>query len=328
MFHSGGTVQSSAGVPEATSLIVERNDPVDDLERLADAVAGDAPTDREQFDTEVAHLVDECARRLGPAPIGNHRRSMALPPDGAFDDQQRAMNSRVVCPTLHAEALHDDRVWELVRKTLARSEMRWTLFVEPLRARIDQIDIGPRLAWLAGEGHEIGMHTHHYRLLGPPGATTGFDKTIDGVSHDELVRGLRECWEYLVERGHRPHGFVAGGWLTLEPVFAWLAAHGFDYDCSLRTYAPTRAGSTWSPGVTSSAAARIGALVEIPTTTTLGTLRTAEAATPGVDSGVDWAYRHGRGLLPPRLRLAGATLPSGGGEDRKARTPRLERDGW
>ena len=43
-----GTVQSKTWVPDGTSWTVERDLLADDPERLAHAVAGDAPADREQ----------------------------------------------------------------------------------------------------------------------------------------------------------------------------------------------------------------------------------------------------------------------------------------
>ena len=81
---------------------------------------------------------------------------------------------RFVCPTMHAEHLHMEPVWAATRATLERSRLRWTMFIDPLLPRIEGIDIAPVLAWIADHGHEVAMHTHHHKLVGEPGHTTGF----------------------------------------------------------------------------------------------------------------------------------------------------------
>jgi peptidoglycan/xylan/chitin deacetylase (PgdA/CDA1 family) len=175
---------------------------------------------------------------------------------------------RVICPTLHAEQLHEERVWSATRAVLKRAGLRWTVFVEPLHARLAGIDLSPQLAWLVEHGHEVAMHTHHHLLQGEPGHTVGFLKG-QHLEDQDVWRCLEEDHAYLVERGHVPKGFVSGSWLVLDSIFEWLAANGFVYDCTLRTYWSSGPHSSLVPDSVHRSVERVGALVELPTTANL-----------------------------------------------------------
>ena len=83
MFHSRGTVQSSAGVPDGTSWTSSGTASPDDVERRADAVAGDAATDREQLAAELVQLVAEVRRNgVGLLHPVTHGCSIACGADG------------------------------------------------------------------------------------------------------------------------------------------------------------------------------------------------------------------------------------------------------
>jgi hypothetical protein len=175
------------------------------------------------------------------------------------------MAVRFICPSMHAEHLHMPSVWRATRATLERSRLTWTIFVDPLLARIEHLDLAPALTWFAEHGHEVALHTHHHRLLGEPGSTTGF-VTGQRLSDDDVHRCLQENFDYLSERGHEPKGFVSGSWLVLDSIYEWLAARGFAYDSTLRTYA---AAGPWS-GLVDDAPCptvrRVNGILEVPTT--------------------------------------------------------------
>ena len=207
---------------------------------------------------------------------------------------------------MHAERLDDDRVWALVQAALARRPWRWTIFVESLHARISGVELAARLDWLADQGHEIAQHTHHYVLEGEPGHPTGFSK---GAEPTEAV--IRACMEggltYLQDRGHRPIGFVSGAWRARDSVFAWLAANGFVYDSTLRTYRDLQDPSSLLAGAVSPVRS-FGGVVEIPTTASLRDelrARTFGAGHPAraEDMTYELFYLHDYDLLRGRIRL-------------------------
>jgi hypothetical protein len=155
---------------------------------------------------------------------------------------------------------------------LEENGYRATLFVEPVRARVLHIDLAPKLDRIARRiargGHEVGMHTHFYELTGDPGHTTGFRKP-SVFTEGNVRRCLSEDHDYLVAAGHRPQGFVAGGWAIVESTFRWLSHRGFTYDSSYRTF-PLRYPNPQAASGTGPAQPNwIGSLLELPTTAPL-----------------------------------------------------------
>jgi hypothetical protein len=212
---------------------------------------------------------------------------------------------------MHAEQLHDERVWSLTRRILFKSELRWTVFVDPLLPRIARYDIAPILAWLAEHGHEVAMHVHHHALVGEKGHTTGFVRG-ETLSADDIRRCLSESHDYLTERGHHPIGFVSGSWLVLDPIFEWLSEHGFVYDSTLRTYANAGPYTDLVPNTRCSGVQPVARLLEVPTTATQRRqLRTelVPGRSPTVsDLGYDLYYMHDYDMLRRGKRAAALAL--------------------
>ena len=233
------------------------------------------------------------------------------PATGARMGTEVILNARVVCATMHAEQLHDERVWSLTRSTLVKSELRWTVFVDPLLPRIARFDIAPVLAWLAEHGHEVAMHVHQHTLVGETGHTTGFIRG-QTLSDDDIRRCLSESHEYLTERGHHPVGFVSGSWLVLDPIFEWLSGHGFVYDCTLRTYANAGPYTDLVPNARCSGVQGIGTLLEVPTTATQRQQLRAEflpRRSPAASGlGYDLYYMHDYDMLHRGKRAAARAL--------------------
>jgi peptidoglycan/xylan/chitin deacetylase (PgdA/CDA1 family) len=213
--------------------------------------------------------------------------------------------------TLHAEKLHRDDVWAVVERLAQRAAdrgARLTFFVHPFWALAAGVDVTMRVVRLAELGHEIGQHTHYYD------ARTGRvpDHKAGDLDPGNVVRRLEEDRAALERAGVRPQGFVSGAWAFPEGLAEALAAHGFVYDCSLRTYAPPSNAS----GMTPAAAPHFlrDGLLEVPTT---APLRRAIGLRPGSARLGDLAYRlvycHDDDLLDPRKRAALgwllATLP-------------------
>lgn len=217
----------------------------------------------------------------------------------------------VMTATMHAERLHDDAVWQRVRQLLEdwnrRRDRRWTLFVEPLRARVAGVDLKPRLDWLRDNGHEIAMHTHFYRLS-PPGEPLTFHKeaALDPAS---LQRCLDEDLAYLADAGHSPAGFVAGSWTVLDFVPEWLASHEFRYDCTRRSYALTYPNPLAEAGSDHTSVERRGGLTFLPTTASASMLakRRLRGRRCVISTGsgrYEMFYLHDYDLVRPRPRLA------------------------
>jgi len=213
------------------------------------------------------------------------------------------------CPTLHAERLHDAEVWSRVQHALEASRLPWTVFVEPLDARIRGVDLRPHLDWLAAHGHEVALHVHHRPLHGAPGHTTGYDK-CRATDVAMVRRCMDEATDYLTGAGHVPVGFVAGTWLLLESVFEWLACQGFRYDCTMRAYPHPEPNDSTTTSTTISAAepgiTRVWGVLEVPTTASLRQQAWAElrGRAPVPAAGYDLFYLHDYDLLDPRKRLA------------------------
>jgi peptidoglycan/xylan/chitin deacetylase (PgdA/CDA1 family) len=215
---------------------------------------------------------------------------------------------RVVCPTMHAEQLHLGEVWEATRATLNKSPLRWTIFVDPLMARIEGFDLRDQFSWFADRGHEIAMHTHHHLLQGEPGNTTGF---LMGQPLDEgdIHRCLSENFEYLGERGYTPKGFLSGNWLVLGTTVEWLAATGFEYDSTLRTYSGPHPNSTLAANEPRRNVSHLGDLVEIPTTSSLkqqvqADLTLRRRSVDVADLSYELYYLHDYDLVDAKKRVA------------------------
>ena len=170
--------------------------------------------------------------------------------------------------TFHAERLERDDVWHAVRRvarTFGARGRGLTFFVHPLTAIEADVDLAPRLAELAQAGHEIAQHTHYYRdhAEGPGGLvkTTSLDDAT-------VLRCLDRDFDYLSEAGHRPRGFVGGGWAVSATALAWLQERSFAYDCTYRTFRLGYDNPLAAPGDDAPGPSRIGSLVELPTTST------------------------------------------------------------
>ena len=215
---------------------------------------------------------------------------------------------RVVCPTMHAEHLHLAAVWAATRATLLKSPLHWTIFVDPLLARIARVDLRDQLAWFADNGHEVAMHTHHHLLQGKRGHTTGY-LLGKPLQKSDIHRCLSENFEYLSERGHTPKGFVSGSWLVLDATVDWLGAAGFEYDSTLRSYQPAHARSQLEPNEPRHEVSRLGDLTEIPTTAPLkqqlqADLSLRPRSVSVADLRYDLYYLHDYDLVATKKRAA------------------------
>lgn len=140
------------------------------------------------------------------------------------------MTLRALC--LHAELLHDDRVWRRLQAALDELDRRGkkiTFLVYPLRAVAAGKDIRGRVRELAERGHEVGQHTHFYA-----GQVTERPFKRSDLSD----RNVRDCIardrRWLEECVARPAGFCAGNFMMTDAAFEVLAELGFVYDCSAR----------------------------------------------------------------------------------------------
>lgn len=137
---------------------------------------------------------------------------------------------RAIC--LHAERLHDERVWRRTLEALDALDRRGskaTFLVYPMRALAAGRDVRERVRELAGRGHEVGQHTHFYS-----GAATERPHKRTDLSD----RNVRECIArdraWLADCGVEPVGFCGGNFMMTEAAFEALAESGFRYDCSAR----------------------------------------------------------------------------------------------
>jgi peptidoglycan/xylan/chitin deacetylase (PgdA/CDA1 family) len=137
---------------------------------------------------------------------------------------------RAIC--LHAERLHDERVWRRTQEALDeldRAALKMTFLVYPMRSIAAGRDVRARVEEIAARGHEVGQHTHFYAGA----ATERPDKRTDLSD-----RNVRECIArdraWLGECGVEPKGFCGGNFMMTESAFEALARAGFVYDCSAR----------------------------------------------------------------------------------------------
>jgi hypothetical protein len=137
---------------------------------------------------------------------------------------------RAIC--LHAERLHDERVWRRTQVALDELDargMKITFLVYPMRSVAAGRDVRSRVKELAARGHEVGQHTHFYA-----GAATERPHKRTDLSD----RNVRECIArdraWLEECGVEPKGFCGGNFMMTEAAFESLAEAGFRYDCSAR----------------------------------------------------------------------------------------------
>jgi peptidoglycan/xylan/chitin deacetylase (PgdA/CDA1 family) len=210
--------------------------------------------------------------------------------------------------TIHAESLQKDLVWERVSDALAgleRRRIRATLFVHPLGAIREGIDISGRVRELADRGHEIGQHTHyysHYEVRPDESLSKGTEMTPENIASR-----LEEDFAYLAACGQVPRGFVSGGWALHPSIFEWLSGRGFAYDCSHRTYRLRYPNPRAVEGDNCPAPHRIGDVFEIPTTAPIAdVLRRRRAGRTLVDGTLayDLFYLHDTDLARAHQRVA------------------------
>jgi peptidoglycan/xylan/chitin deacetylase (PgdA/CDA1 family) len=140
------------------------------------------------------------------------------------------MTLRALC--FHTELLHEERVWQRLRRVFAELEkrnLRATFLVYPLRSIAAGADVRDQVKEIAERGHEVGQHTHFY-----VGEVTERPHKRSDLSD----RNVRECivrdYEWLAECGTKPIGFCAGNFMLTETVLETLAELGFAYDCTAR----------------------------------------------------------------------------------------------
>ena len=295
-------------------------------ERLAHSCTRDAPGDREEVDAELVHLgsVDRNVAAAHTASMPCFRR---MPPTQSCS-VLRDPSEVEKCGSCVRRCTPSSSIWTKCGKRPVRrcdkSPLRWTIFVDPLMARIEGFDLRDQFSWFADRGHEIAMHTHHHLLQGEPGHTTGF---LMGQPLDEgdIHRCLSENFEYLCERGHTPKGFLSGNWLVLGTTVEWLSATGFEYDSTLRTYS--------GPHPNSTLVAERAASQRQPSRRPRGDphdvdAQTAGAGRPHVAATIGRRGRPElRALLPPRLRPRRRQEARGGQGTRNAAALRAEPDG-
>jgi hypothetical protein len=174
------------------------------------------------------------------------------------------VTERLLTFAFHAERLEQDLVWERTRRVLDHLEARegrGTLFVHPLSAIEQGVDISARVGELLDRGHEVGQHTHFYGER--PAGDSG--KPPSDLSPGNIRRCLDRDLAFLQRAGAEPRGFTSGGWAIVPEVARWLEERRFVYDCSYRSFdlryvsGPAVAGASRRPE-------RVGGLLRLPTT--------------------------------------------------------------
>ena len=210
--------------------------------------------------------------------------------------------------SVHAEKLHDDRVWHVVERFARVSATRGqklTFFVHPFWSIVAGYDISKRIQRLACLGHEIGQHTHYYDVATArtPGRKAG------DLSPENVLRRLEEDHTQLLRSGIRPKGFVSGAWVVPDALHPWLASRGFAYDCTYRTYAMQSRNGPAMPGGTTGPFLLDGGVLELPTTASLraaavGLVRARPPVAHIGDLEYELVYLHDDDLVDRRKRAA------------------------
>ena len=137
---------------------------------------------------------------------------------------------RAIC--LHAERLHDERVWRRTLEALDeldRRGLKMTFLVYPMRSVAAGRDVRERVKEIAARGHEVGQHTHFYS-----GAATERPHKRTDLSDRNVRECIRRDRAWLAECGVEPEGFCGGNFMMTDAAFEALAEVGFTYDCSAR----------------------------------------------------------------------------------------------
>jgi peptidoglycan/xylan/chitin deacetylase (PgdA/CDA1 family) len=216
---------------------------------------------------------------------------------------------------LHAERLHVATVWRRTSAVLARLERhggRATLFVHPFEAIESGVSLAPRVAELLDRGHEVAQHTHFYEERGA--GARGKPRT--DLDPGNIRRNLDRDHEYLRSLGADPKGFTSGGWVIEPEAEAWLAEHGFAYDCSFRSFDLRYPSPAAAPGGGYGRPQIAGLLLRLPTTASLrgAVWSVAGRRRTSLDVGnlaYSLAYSHDYDLLVPLRALASALVVEG-----------------
>lgn len=220
----------------------------------------------------------------------------------------------LICPTFHVEQLGDDEVWQALQRSLRRLVQhggRCTAFVATGRAQRHGHELGARLDWLVGEGHEIAMHTH-YR---PMDATDAEKRKHGAVTDRDVIHSLESDFEYLVARGHAPKGFCAGVWSNRPIATTWLGERGFEYECTNRSNRSPDGARVTIGGCAQDRLVRSRTMIEVPATASLRSMFLASLSRryPAARSGSGTYalfYLHDYDLRSRRLECAFSAVVS------------------
>ena len=139
-----------------------------------------------------------------------------------------------VCITFHTERLHDDLLWERIKKLVDFFEKNnvcatWFSFNPTFHVYKEQgfseEKWKERLRYIANHGQVIEQHTHFYKRY----------KGDYDLSNDHIYQRIKEDKEWLENQGYKISGFVSGGWRLNQGIINTLSDLGFKYDCSARS---------------------------------------------------------------------------------------------
>src|SRR3954453_5146345 len=123
--------------------------------------------------------------------------------------RRHSVTERALC--LHAELLHDDRVWQRIQVALDQLDKRnlkITFLVYPLRSIGARQDIRSRVRHLAERGHEVGQHTHFY-----VGDVTERPHKQTDLSDKNVRACIERDYLWLKECDIEPRGFCGGNFM-------------------------------------------------------------------------------------------------------------------